>query len=197
MTFPRNVVLAGCLALSLPAFSQGTPPPQPPAAAPAAPAATSTFQSDTAGVLAHVQDQMVSLEKAMPANKFSWRPGKGVRSVAEVYLHAAGSGYFFGKMLGFEIPADIAAQLKGFEKSTTDKAKIGKALTDSFAWFIGQLQSMPDAELNKTVDFFGRPATKRVIALTAVSHYSEHLGQSIAYARSNGVVPPWSKNDKS
>ena len=61
MTFPRNVVLAGCLALSLPAFSQGTPPAQPPAAAPAAPAATSTFQSDTAGVLAHVQDQMVSL----------------------------------------------------------------------------------------------------------------------------------------
>ncbi|HZJ53503.1 MAG TPA: DinB family protein, partial [Myxococcaceae bacterium] len=160
-------------------------------------AATSTFQSDTAGVLAHVQDQMVSLEKAVPANKFSWRPGKGVRSVAEVYLHAAASGYFFGKMLGFEIPADIASQMKGFEKSTTDKAKIEKALTDSFAWFGSQLKGMSDAELNKTIDFFGHPATKRVVVLTALGHYQEHLGQSIAYARTNGVVPPWSKGDKS
>ena len=133
----------------------------------------------------------------MPANKFTWRPAKDVRSVAEVYLHAAGSGYFFGMMLGFEIPADIASQLKGLEKSTTDKAKIEKLLGDSVSWFNAQLKAMPDAELNKTIDFFGRPATKRVVVLTALSHYSEHLGQSIAYARSNGVVPPWSKGGKS
>ena len=197
MTFSHNVVLAGCLALSLPAFAQGAAPAQAPATSPAPAASTSTFQADTVGVLTHVQDQLVQLEKAMPANKFNWRPSKGVRSVAEVYLHAAGSGYFFGKMLGFEIPADIASQMKGWEKSTTDKAKIEKLLADSVAWFNAQVKAMPDAELNKTIDFFGRPATKRVVVLTALSHYSEHLGQSIAYARSNGVVPPWSKGDKS
>jgi uncharacterized damage-inducible protein DinB len=120
-----------------------------------------------------------------------------VRSVAEIYLHAAASGYFFGKMLGFEIPADIASQMKGFEKSTTDKAKIEKMLTDSFTWFSSQLKAMPDAELNKTIDFFGHPATKRAVVLTALGHYQEHLGQSIAYARTNGVVPPWSKKEKS
>ena len=186
MTFRRNVVLAACLAFSLPALAQGSPP-----------AEATSFQAETVGVLSHVQDQMLQLEKAMPANKFNWRPGKGVRSVAEVYLHAAQSGYFFGKMFGWEIPADIASQMKTYEKSTTDKAKIEKMLTDSFAWFNAQLKAMPDAELTKTIDFFGRPLTKRAIAIIAVSHYSEHLGQSIAYARSNGVVPPWSKNDKS
>ncbi|HUM13903.1 MAG TPA: DinB family protein [Myxococcaceae bacterium] len=191
MTLTRNVVLAGCLALSLPAFAQGTAPV---AQAPAAP--TSTFQSDTAGVLAHVQEEMVSLEQAMPQSKFTWRPAKGVRSVAEVYLHAAGGGYFFGKLIGFEIPAEIASQMKDLEKSTTDKAKIQKILADSFTWFGNQVKTLPDAELGKTVDFFGRPMTKRALIIAAVGHYQEHLGQSIAYARSNGVVPPWSKGGK-
>ncbi|HVP61551.1 MAG TPA: DinB family protein [Myxococcaceae bacterium] len=188
MTFMRNVVLAGCLALSLPAFAQG-------GAAPAATAPASTFQSDVVGVLGHVQEQMVSLEQAMPQNKFNWRPGKGVRSVAEVYLHAAGGGYFFGKLIGFEVPPEIAA-VKDLEKSTTDKAKIQKALTDSFTWFGSQVKALPDAELGKTVDFFGRPMTKRALIIAAVGHYQEHLGQSIAYARTNGVVPPWSKGGK-
>ncbi len=196
MSFTRNVVLAGCLALSLPSLAQGTAPaaqtPAPaPAAAPAAPA--SSFQSDVAGVLGHVQQEMVSLEQAMPQNKFGWRPAKGVRSVAEVYLHAANAGSFFGKMLGFEVPADIAAQMKTLEKSTTDKAKIQKALTDSFTWFGNQVKAMPDAELNKTLDLFGHTATKRAVVMITLGHYQEHLGQSIAYARSNGIVPPWSK----
>jgi uncharacterized damage-inducible protein DinB len=192
MPLTRKLLLSCCLALSLPAFAQGAAAPA--AQAPAAPAApASTFQSDVVGVLGHVQKELVGLEQAMPQSKFTWRPAKGVRSVAEVYMHAAGSGYFFGKILGFEIPADVAAQMKTYETSTTDKAKIQKALDDSFAWFGNQVKSMPDSELTKSIDFFGRPATKRAVVLTALGHYQEHLGQSIAYARSNGVVPPWSK----
>jgi uncharacterized damage-inducible protein DinB len=191
MTPMRNLVLAACLALSLPAFAQGAAPSGP------APAPGPTFQADAAGVLGQVQEQMVSLEQAIPQSKFTWSPAKGVRSVAEVYLHAAGAGYFFGKMLGFEVPADMAAQLKGLEKSTTDKAKIHKALNDSLTWFGNQVKQMPDAELTKTVDVFGKTLTKRALLMVALGHYQEHLGQSIAYARMNGVVPPWSKGDKS
>ena len=153
--------------------------------------------ADAAGVLGHVQEQMVPLEEAIPQSKFTWRPAKGVRSVAEVYLHAAAAGYFFGKTLGFEVPADIAAQLKGLEKSTTDKAKIQKLLNDSLTWFASQVKAMPDAEANKTMDFGGRTVTKRAVVMVALGHFQEHLGQSIAYARMNGVVPPWSKGDKS
>ncbi|MGZ6076738.1 MAG: DinB family protein [Myxococcaceae bacterium] len=194
MPLTRKLLLSCCLALSLPAFAQGAAAPAAQTPAPAAPAApASTFQSDVVAVLGHVQKELVGLEQARPQNKFNWRPAKGVRSVAEVYLHAAGAGYFFGKMLGFEIPADIAAQMKTYETSTTDKAKIQKALDDSFAWFGNQVKSMPDSELTKSMDFFGHPATKRAVLLTALGHYQEHLGQSIAYARSNGVVPPWSK----
>jgi uncharacterized damage-inducible protein DinB len=191
MTPMRNVVLACCLAFSLPALAQGTAPSTP------APAPGPSFQSDVAGVLGHVQKEMVSLEQAVPQNKFTWRPTKGVRSVAEVYLHAAGAGYWFGKQLGFQIPADVEAKMKDLEKSTTDKAKIEKALTDSFEWFASNVKQMPDAELTKTVNLMGHEVTKRSVILTTLGHYQEHLGQSIAYARSNGVVPPWSKNDKS
>jgi uncharacterized damage-inducible protein DinB len=192
MTLMRNVVLV-CCAFSLPALAQGTP-----AAAPAPAAAPGpTFQADAAGVIGKAQKEMVSLEEAMPPNKFTWRPAKGVRSVAEVYLHAAGSGYWFGKQLGFQVPAEVEGKLKDFEKSTTDKAKIEKALSDSFEWFISNVKQMPDAELTKTVSLGGHDLTKRAMLLIAMGHYQEHLGQSIAYARSNGVVPPWSKNDKS
>ena len=192
MTPMRNVVLACCLALSVPALAQGGAPATPsPAAAPA-----STFQTDVAGVLGHVQQQMVSLEQAMPQNKFSWRPAKGVRSVGEVYVHAAGAGYWFGKQLGFQVPEGVQAKVKDLEKST-DKAKIEKALTESFEWFASSVKQMPDAELTKTVNLLGHDMTKRAVILVTMGHFQEHLGQSIAYARMNGVVPPWSKNDKS
>ncbi len=146
----RTFLVACCLALSIPAVAQpqGTLPATQTVLTPTS-APASTFQSDVVGVLGHVQEELIGLEQAMPQNKFNWRPAKGVRSVAEVYLHAAGAGYFFGKMLGFEIPADIAAQMKTYEKSTTDKAKIEKALADSFAWFGNQVKSMPDSELTR------------------------------------------------
>lgn len=192
MTLMRNVVLV-CCALSLPALAQGTP-----AAAPAAaPAPGPTFQADAAGVLGHTQKEMVSLAGAIPQNKMTWRPAKGVRSVSEVYLHAAGSAYWFGKQLGFQIPADIEGKMKDFEKSTTDRAKIEKALTDSFEWFASNVKQMPDAELTKTVKLGEHDLTKRAVIMLTMGHFQEHLGQSIAYARMNGVVPPWSKNDKS
>jgi len=110
-----------------------------------------------------------------------------------VYLHAAGSGYFFAKMLGVAPPPEIAAQMKTFETSTTDKAKIQKALDDSFAWFGNAVKGMSDADLNTTMDVFGQKLTKRALVLLGLGHYQEHLGQSIAYARANGVTPPWSQ----
>jgi uncharacterized damage-inducible protein DinB len=184
MSSLRGVFVVGCLTLSASALAQSAS--TPPSAAP-------TFQSDAVGVLSKVQEQMVSLEQAIPQAKFGWRPGQGVRSVAEVYLHAAGSAYFFAKQLGAEPPAEIQAVMKTFEKQTTDKAKIQKILSDSFAFLSKAIQQVPDAELQKTVSLGGQDLTKRALVLMGLGHYQEHLGQSIAYARVNGVVPPWSK----
>jgi uncharacterized damage-inducible protein DinB len=50
-----------------------------------------------------------------------------------------------------------------------------------------------EASLNAPADFFGTKTTVRAIYLRILVHNNEHMGQSVAYARMNGVVPPWSQ----
>jgi len=52
---------------------------------------------------------------------------------------------------------------------------------------------MSDKDLEKMVDFFGSKITTRQLLLKMIGHNHEHLGQLIAYARMNGIVPSWSK----
>jgi uncharacterized damage-inducible protein DinB len=85
--------------------------------------------------------------------------------------------------------------VKSLEKSTTDKTKVIATLKDSFAHARKAITSMPDADLEKSLDWFGGKNTERGILLFIVRHAAEHLGQSIAYARLIGVVPPpWSQD---
>jgi uncharacterized damage-inducible protein DinB len=49
-----------------------------------------------------------------------------------------------------------------------------------------------DADLDRKVEMFGKETTVRGVLMVLANHIHEHLGQSIAYARANKVVPPWS-----
>ena len=157
------------------------------------------FRADFVQLLAGAEKELVSLEQAMPQDKFGWRPAKGVRSVAEVYLHAAGSTYFFLDKMGRPIPADVKALFESnkWESQTTKKDDIKTILANSIAYLRKSVLEMSDADLDKTMDFFGQTFTQRGMLMITLGHLREHLGQSIAYARINGVVPPWSKKDKS
>jgi len=135
--------------------------------------------------------KFVDLATAMPADKLNWRPGEGVRSIGEVYLHITQANYGFMALLGAAGPIDF--KTKDFEKSTTDKAKVIAILKDSFTHERDAIMKMPNADLEKSLDWFGGKNTERGILLFMTRHTAEHLGQSIAYARANGVVPPWSK----
>jgi len=84
--------------------------------------------------------------------------------------------------------------VRGLEKSTTDKAKIVATLKDSFAHANAAIKAMPDADLEKSLDWFGGKNTERGVLLFVVRHAAEHLGQSIAYARMAGVTPPWTED---
>lgn len=138
--------------------------------------------------LKEAQSELVSLAQAMPAEKYTWRPADGVRSVAEVYLHVSGGNYLLTAMTG--VPPKPGFKMQGFEKSTTDKADIIKQLNDSFEFAENGISSLSDADLSKPVKWDEYPTVGDVI-LHIVAHAHEHLGQSIAYARMNGVVPPW------
>ena len=148
-------------------------------------------------VLAEVmiqEDKFMRLADAIPADKYAWRPAPDVRSFAEVFLHVSVANYNLYKLVGTPPPTGL--DLKGFEKSTTDKAKVIATLKDSFAHAKAAIKAMPDADLDKSLDWFGGKNTQRGILLFVVRHAAEHLGQSIAYARFIGIVPPWTEDQK-
>lgn len=134
--------------------------------------------------------KLEQLAEAIPQEKFTWRPGAGVRSVSEVFLHVAGSNDFMMAAAGVPSPAQGENDL---EHSTTDKAQVIAKLKAANARVRAALLAMPDADLDKATKLFGTDMTYRGVCLLVQSHVHEHLGQMIAYARSNGIVPPWSR----
>jgi len=115
-----------------------------------------------------------------------------VRSFAEKFLHVSAANNNLYKHFGTPPPAGL--DIKTLEKSTTDKAKVIATLRDSFAHAKQAITSMPDADLDKSLDWFGGKNTERGILLFIVRHAAEHLGQSIAYARFISIVPPWTED---
>lgn len=144
------------------------------------------FRAEYIANLDDVEKKLVSLAEATPADKFTWRPSKDVRSISEVYTHIAGSNYFLASFLGVDAPG-IEGDL---EKTVTKKAEVIAELKRSFAHLRKASASVRDLEA--PVKMFGNQTTCRGVLVTVVSHLHEHLGQSIAYARMNGVIPPWS-----
>ena len=139
--------------------------------------------------LDQMQQKFVALAEAIPADKYTWRPAEGVRSIAEVYLHVAGANYGFPQMLGGEMPERVKA--KDWEKSTADKDKIVAELKQSFANAIAVITSVPTSEIASPLPKLGPDANKGDVEYIMMVHMHEHLGQSISYARQVGVTPPW------
>lgn len=143
-----------------------------------------------------LEGKYTGLARAM-TGKFGWRPAEGVRSVGEVFAHVAGANFMIPGMAGVAMPASLGsmenarAHLRQLETAGTE-AEIIQALEHSFAHAKHALAQVTDAQLDEATRMFGREATKRQVLTLLVTHMHEHLGQSIAYARSNGVTPPWS-----
>jgi uncharacterized damage-inducible protein DinB len=148
-----------------------------------------SFKANYFEAFDHLEKETVALAEAAPQEKYSWRPGEGVRSVGEVFMHMAGGNYSYARMMGATIPSDINP--REFEKSATDKAKTVDTLKKSFAFLRQTVQNLSDADMAKAIKIYGKDSTVANAMLISVTHQSEHLGQSIAYARDIGVVPPW------
>jgi uncharacterized damage-inducible protein DinB len=150
------------------------------------------YRSEVMAEVMIQEDKFTRLAEAIPADKFAWRPSPDVRSFAEVFLHVSAANYNLYKLVGTPPPTGL--DIKGLEKSTTDKAKVIATLKDSFAHAKKAITALPDADLEKGMEWFGGKNTERGILLFIVRHGAEHLGQSIAYARFAGIVPPWTED---
>jgi uncharacterized damage-inducible protein DinB len=143
-----------------------------------------------------LERQVIALAKAVPEDKYGWRPGPGVRSFKEVFLHIA-----YGNCLMLAIAG--GAEKAAIEKSIEENAKaegeamakdrVVEVLTESFAAVRKAMTDATAGALSRDVDFFGRKTTMRGVLAELDTHIAEHMGQAIAYSRVNGIVPPWSR----
>ncbi|HJQ96932.1 MAG TPA: DinB family protein [Candidatus Polarisedimenticolaceae bacterium] len=164
------------------------------AAAAWAPPASAGVKDEMMTWLKDADGKLVQLAEAIPDAKYDWRPGKGVRSTGEVFMHVAAANYGLPGFAGIAPPAGF--KFDTFEQSQTKKADIVRTLKESIAHMEAGLQKMSDADMEKPVDLFGTKTTARGAYMLLLSHAHEHLGQAIAYARSNEVVPPWTAAQK-
>jgi uncharacterized damage-inducible protein DinB len=139
--------------------------------------------------LDQLQKKFVDLAQAIPQDKYTWRPEPGVRSIAEVFLHVAGANYGIPTMFGAAPYPGI--DRKTFETSTTDKVAIIDQLNKSFAYAHAAIQKLTNANFADPQKKLGPDANTGDVVYLLVTHAHEHLGQSIAYARVNDIVPPW------
>ena len=130
------------------------------------------------------------LARVMPADKFSWAPGEGVMEVGEVYMHIARYNFMYlDQNLGIAPPnafdyADI--------ESIRDKEKVREIHEMSVRHVMEQVGALTEAKLAGETELYGRTVQGWAVLLQLVSHMNEHVGQSVSYARMNGIVPPWS-----
>ena len=158
----------------------------------AAAAPTSGFRAEFLEEIAYHEQRYTRLAEAMPEEKYTWRPAGGVRSVGEVFTHLAAANYSIAKALGTASPAGFDP--KAIAALSADKAKVLKTLKDSFAHFRGAIIALNEADADKPQKMFNRSTTLRGSFIAITGHFGEHLGQSIAYARVNGIVPPWTED---
>ncbi len=140
--------------------------------------------------------KFTALAEAIPAEKYSWRPAEGVRSIGEAFQHVSSEFYVFTPMsYGAAASPVVARSREGFQKfeAMSTKPDVLKHLKESFAYTKQALMGLDDAAITGKRKLFGQDMTIMHTSLIMSGDLHEHLGQLIAYARMNGVKPPWSK----
>lgn len=147
-------------------------------------------QATIKGVLESNQGQVIQLAEAFSEEQYDWRPMEGVNSVGEALMHVAGGNYYLASKMGFAPPEDVDMMALG---KVTGKENIIAALKKSNAFVLEKIMEVDSDSFSDEVDFGFATMNKLGGLLAMMEHNGEHKGQLIAYARSNGVVPPWSK----
>ena len=136
------------------------------------------------------QDKIGQLADAIPADKYDYMPMEGVSNVGEVLMHVAGANYFIGIKLGGEIPEGVNPRELG---KGADKDEMIKIYNASAKMVKKAIKGISEGAMAEEIEFFGMTAPRARLATIVADHQHEHLGQLIAYARANEVVPPWSQ----
>src|SRR5260370_3979800 len=140
------------------------------------------------GEWGHVSRQLVALAEAIPAEKFAWRPAPGVRSTSEVFMHIALANFYLLSVTGPKMPPDFNSP--NMEKTVTGKAEVIDWLKRSLDAVKTAHAGIKSTDLQRKDKLNCTGATADGMYLRIIVHANEHMGQFVAYARVNGIVPP-------
>jgi uncharacterized damage-inducible protein DinB len=143
------------------------------------------------GEWVHVSRQLVALAEAIPAEKFAWRPAPGVRSTSEVFMHIALANFYLLSITGPKLPADMTSA--DMENTVSSKPEVISWLKRSLEAVKTAHADLKVADVPRKVKVFGHDGTVEGMYLRIIVHANEHMGQLVAYARMNGITPPWSE----
>lgn len=168
----------------------------------------SPFQEDMYREFDAYRERLLQLARAIPEDKYDWRPAADVRSIKEVILHVGLNNYMLLDMMGRPVPKDIYGTLPTaqpdrqraifqknlqLEKQISGRQKVAEVTERAFTLAAEPLRDTSPIGLNAPAMFINRKTTAGGLQLRMIAHLHEHLGQLIAYARSVGVTPPWSQ----
>jgi hypothetical protein len=150
----------------------------------------SDLKTDLLRELMHAEQRAVMIAEAVPAEVYSWRPMEGVYSFSEVLMHLVTNKHYLLEVTGIPAPEGLGPDQVQRIKS---KAEIVPLLKEAYAKAIAAIRNSDPADWNREVEFFWKPARVGTVYNRLVIHSHEHVGQLIAYARMNHIVPPWSR----
>src|SRR5690606_10517333 len=141
-------------------------------------------------ILSKAQDHFITLAESFSQEQLEWKPADGVMTTSKVILHVASTNYFLCAKLGAPTPADVDTRNL---QNLTKKADIINIAKKSVEFVRATLKTIDPATFSEKVNMPFGDFNKLTTILQIVEHTAEHKGQLIAYARSNGITPPWSK----
>ncbi|HET7273627.1 MAG TPA: DinB family protein [Longimicrobiaceae bacterium] len=161
--------------------------------------AEAPLMADLMTDVGQAEGKLLALAGAIPEDQWDWRPAEGVRSIREVFMHVAADNYFIPAALGIAPPAstgisgDSYPSVQDYEARVMDAGATTAELASSFEHLRAAMSGQDAATLNDPQSLFGQEFTGQQLWILTATHLHEHLGQMIAYARMNGIVPPWSQ----
>jgi hypothetical protein len=161
------------------------------------PAPTAGYRAEFLSELGYFEQRYTRLAEAIPAEKYSWRPAEGVRSIGEVFAHTTGANVLINRSLeaplkpGVTYDTDSGTVMKNLMAIANDKEKVIQELKNSFAALRTTVLMLGDGDGDKPQKMFGKDTTLRGSFFLVTGTWGEHLGGLIADARMNGIVPPW------
>jgi len=141
------------------------------------------------GVAVRVEPELYGARSAVLLSRLRHVPA-GVRSVSEVFMHIVLANFWLLSVTGPKMPPDLKQEM---EKTVTKKADVIDWLKRSLDAVKTARAHLKPGDLARKVKVDGKTVTVDGMYLRIIVHANEHMGQLVAYARMNGIVPPWSK----